>query len=114
MPLIQQLLVQLLKTALHVTLDGMELQAGHIHSARAIVLLVVTRWRILLLVQLLKTALHVTLDGMELQAGQIHSARALVLLVVTRWRILLLVQVLKTALLAQPGGSLLLLQMCIV
>ena len=36
------------KTALLATLDGMELQAGQIHSVWASVLLVGTRWRILL------------------------------------------------------------------
>ena len=84
--------------ALLATLDGMELQAGQIHSARASVLLVDMPLVQQLLVQVQRTALHVRLADTVKTEPQSHSARALVLLVVTRWRILLLVQVLKTAL----------------
>ena len=61
MPLVQQLLVQVQRTASHVRLADTVKTEPQSHSARALVLLVGTRWRILLLVQLLKTALLVAL-----------------------------------------------------
>ncbi len=92
-----------LPPALSATLVDLELKLERLHSAPDPVLLVGTRWQILLLAPLLKTALLATLDVTDKKLGLLPSARAPVLLVDIPWRIPLL-QLLKTASRAQRAS----------